>query len=152
MEPGFFDHVDDVVRSLIPGELGPVFTRCHRRGIKLWLDDPNPPRLHYEAQLVSRNHVDGTDGVALEIGFHAEEREQAANEAALHRLLLVEKDWRDVLGAEAQAGEFLGSTRWRRISDVWLDPDLEDPDAPLEVGARLVDYVHALHRHLSTSR
>ena len=33
---------------------------------------------------------------------------------------------------------------WRRISEVWEPPDPDDPDAPIEIAARLADYVDAI--------
>ena len=42
------------------------------------------------------------------------------------------------------AGPFFGAEHWRRISDVWIDPDLGGDDAAFEVAGRLVDYVEAL--------
>ena len=34
--------------------------------------------------------------------------------------------------------------RWRRISEVWDAPDPDDPDATIEIAARLADYVIAI--------
>lgn len=152
MELGFFDQVDDVVRSLVDSDLGELRTRFHRRGIIVWFNTEKPTRSHFEAQMVGRHHVDGVTGLALEIGFHAEERDESSNQQILDDLSLVEGEWRPVLGSQAEAGQFLGSTTWRRISDVWIEPDLDDSDSPFEVGARLVDYLQALQPHLSGRR
>ena len=44
---------------------------------------------------------------------------------------------------------FLGrAEHWRRISEVWPDPDLSEPGLAFEIASRLVDYVTALEPHL----
>ncbi len=80
---------------------------------------------------------------ALEIGFHAEHRDEADNQAALDRLD-GRPTWRRALGKNAEAGEFLGMNSWRRISEVWEPPDPDDPEASIEIAARLADYVDAI--------
>ncbi len=144
MEREFFGQVEDVLRTLVSSELGDVRTRSHRSGVKVWFGTEKATRFHYEAQLLNRKHVDGGKGAALEIGFHAEERDMTKNEQVLARLMSGEKQWRPLLGQEAEAGEFFGAQNWRRLSDVWLDPELTEDDAAFEVGARLADYVNAL--------
>ncbi|WCO66990.1 hypothetical protein PO878_21085 [Iamia majanohamensis] len=144
MDDDLFAQVHDVVRALGGPSVDDVRARVRRYGIKLWTGAAQPPRLHYEAQVVGRRHVDGRDGVALEVGFHAEHRDEAENEAVLDRLLASEGRWRPRLGAEATAGAFLGAPHWRRVSDVWLEPDLGGDDVAFEVGSRLVDYLEAL--------
>lgn len=141
MDQGFFEHVLDAFEGFVGDDHGPVHAGAHRRGLKVWFDnrDAPPSREHYEAQLI---RLDGE--AALEIGFHAENRDPLANEAALERLLAVESDWRDRLGEDATAGPFLGRGDWRRISEVWPPPDPEDPEAAMEVAGRLADYVDAL--------
>jgi len=60
-------------------------------------------------------------------------------------LLAHEHGWRRALGDEAQVGAFLGrQDAWRRVSEIWPDPDLGASDLGLEIAARLVDYVTAL--------
>ena len=110
---------------------------AHQRGIKVWYDDAT--REHYEAQLVRLD-----DHVVLEVGFHAEHPKVDENEAVLTRLLGDEPVWRRELGDEPEAGTFLGSDRWRRISETWEAPDPDDVDAAIEVAARLADYVTVL--------
>ena len=141
MTQGFFEHVLDAFEGFVADEHGPIRAGAHRRGLKVWFGsgDGSTPREHYEAQLIQ---VDGE--AALEIGFHAENRDPAANEFALERLRAAESDWRDQLGEEAVAGPFLGMAEWRRISEVWPPPDPEDPEAAMEVAGRLADYVDAL--------
>ncbi len=147
MDIPLFDQVDDLLRALAPQELGEVRSRVHRRGVKVWFDTDKPPRDHYEAQLLGRSHVDGIDGVALEIGFHVEHSDAGPNQAALDQLLENEDSWRPHLGPVAQSGAFFGAPNWRRISETWIEPDLDDPDLAFEVASRLVDYIGALEPH-----
>ena len=116
---------------------GTMHSAAHPRGIKVWYDDAT--KEHYEAQLV---RVDGT--VALEVGFHVEYPKVETNEAVLARLLASEKVWRRELGGEPTAGVFIGADRWRRISEIWEEPDTDDGDAAFEIAARLADYLTAL--------
>lgn len=144
MDLPLFDQVADVVRSLTPEELGALKMSTHRRGIKVWFNTEKAPREHYEAQLLARRHVDGGDGMALEIGFHAENRETDRNTAAIDGILTSEKTWRKILGRDAEVGPFYGADNWRRVSEAWLEPDLEDPELSFEVASRLVDYLEAI--------
>ncbi|HZN13793.1 MAG TPA: hypothetical protein VFB78_05990 [Acidimicrobiales bacterium] len=144
MEILLFDEVADLVRGLVPAELGEFRERHHRYGIKVWFGPARPPREHYEAQVVGAKHVPGAKVLALEVGFHAEHPNVDDNEAAVTRLLAAEKRWRRVLGKEAEVGEFLGADVWRRVSETWVDPDLGEPDLAFEIAARLTDYVSAL--------
>lgn len=144
MDREFFEQVEDAVHSLMDGAFPDARTRSHRSGVKLWLGEEKPGRLHYEAQLLKREFVDGATGVALEVGFHAEQRDEAQNQAVVERLILSEAQWRPVLGAEATCGVFYGAQAWRRLSDVWLDADFDDEDAVFEVASRLFDYVSSL--------
>ena len=129
---------------MTPPDLGVFRSRSHRRGIKVWFDTEKPGREHFEAQLLARRHVDGSEGMALEVGFHAEHRDEAANEAVIARLEGRATSWRKSLGDEAEIGVFFGADGWRRVSEVWLEPDLDDPDLAFEVAARLVDYVSVI--------
>jgi len=111
----------------------------------VWFGDANPPREHYEAQVVAADAVKGARVLGLEVGFHAEHTELVRNEAVLARLLGAERRWRSVVGDEAVAGPFLGrADLWRRVSETWPDPDLDDPGLAFELGARLTDYITAL--------
>ena len=141
MEQGFFEHVLDAVASMIGDDHGTVRGSSHRRGVKVWFGptDGRAAKEHYEAQLI---RVDA--GVALEIGFHAEHRDPSDNQATLANLLAHESSWRPELGSEAEAGTFLGMDGWTRISEVWEPPDPDDPEAPMEIAARLADYVDAI--------
>lgn len=144
MELSLFDQVADVVRSLTPAELGELRCQARRRGVKVWFDTTKAPREHYEAQLLSRRHVDGRHGMALEIGFHAEHHDTDRNAEALAAITRAESTWREILGDEAEAGTFFGAENWRRVSEAWLDPDLDDPELPIEIASRLVDYLEAI--------
>ena len=62
----------------------------------------------------------------------------------LGRLLGKERVWRRELGDEPEAGAFIGVDRWRRISEVWDEPDPDDVDVAIEIAARLADYVSVL--------
>jgi len=151
MEQGFFDHVRDAVESLLGDEHGGLHASSHRRGVRVWFsteptrtEPPAPkehavPREHYEAQLIRHGGE-----VALEIGFHAEHRDPQANTSTLDHLLGMESTWRAELGDEAEAGPFLGMDEWTRISEVWPAPDPDDPEAPMEIAARLADYIDAI--------
>ena len=137
VERSFFHQVQDAFEGFAADVSGELHTFAHRRGIKIWYDDAS--REHYEAQLI---RVDGEP--MLEVGFHAEHPKVAENEAVLARLLAAERRWRAELGEEPETGEFLGSDRWRRISETWEPPDPDDVDASIEVAARLADYVTTL--------
>ena len=145
MELSLFEEVAEVARGLVPRKLGVLRARCTKWSAKVWFDTDVPTKLHYEAQVVGPRWVVGAKVLALEIGFHAEHPKEAANEAALERLLARERTWRKALGAEAEAGVFLGRAgNWRRVSETWPDPDLGEPGLAIEVGTRLTDYVCAL--------
>ncbi len=144
VELPLFEEVADLVTTMVPAELGQVRTRSHRRGIKLWFDTEKPGREHYEAQLLSRRHIDQSDGTAVEVGFHSEDRDETRNEEVAAMLARVEPQWRRELGPEAELGPFLGAANWRRLSECWIEPDLDDPELAFELAARLVDYVSVL--------
>lgn len=150
MEPGLFSEVAEVARSLAHDDLGPMHSRSHKYGTKVWFGNAEPPRVHFEAQLMGRKHVDGEKGFAVEVGFHAEERSEELNETVLGYLVKNEKKWRKPLGPEAEAGEFFNASKWRRISEVWIDEDLSAEGVDFEIGARLADYVNAIQPVLST--
>ena len=138
MERSFFDHVRDVFEGIVTDLDGGLHTTAHRRGLKVWYGDA--VREHYEAQLIRHEGA-----IALEVGFHAEYPEAEANVAVMTQLLAAEATWRAALGEEPVAGAFIGSDRWRRISEVWEEaPEPDDVDATIEVAARLADYVLAI--------
>ena len=144
MELELFDEVAEALRAIAPPP-GELRVRPRRWGIKVWYGPPEPPREHYEAQVVGARDAPGADVLAIEIGFHAEHRDEVRNEAALGALAAAEARWRRALGPGAVAGPFLGDRDdWRRLSETWLDPDLADPDLGIEIASRLADYLGAL--------
>ena len=145
MELALFDEVGEVLRGLVPAELGEIRERSHRYGIKVWFGEAKPGREHYEAQVIGAQHVEDASVLALEIGFHAEHPNPDDNEQVLARLIAESRRWRRTLGAQAVAGPFLGRPDdWRRLSETWPDPDMSDPDLPLELATRLTDYITVL--------
>ena len=160
MKLGFFERVGDVVRSSVEDNAG-IQTRAHRGGVKVWFGDETAGREHYEAQLVSNRHLDGGDGYVLEIGFHAEHRDAASNQRALDRILAARSTWKEIIGEcldapdeivhdIAIADHFLGNSTWRRISETWAQPDLDDEELGFETGARLADYITAFQPVLAS--
>jgi hypothetical protein len=139
-----FEEVAEAVRGLAPDDLGTFHHRTHRYGTKIWFGDPDPPREHYEAQVIGATHVPEADALAVEVGFHAEHRDPAVNETVIAGLRATEAEWRGVLGPDAEVGPFLGRDGWARVSETWPDPDLEDPELGMDLAARLVDYLAAL--------
>jgi hypothetical protein len=142
-----FDEVAETLRALLPPDFDDVQMRSRRWGIKVWFGGRDPGREHYEAQVLGRREVPEATVLAIEVGFHAEHRNPADNEAALAVLTATaaEKRWRKVLGAEPVAGGFLGrADDWRRVSETMIDPDLGDPELGMELAARLTDYITTL--------
>src|SRR5439155_26792034 len=119
--------------------------RPRRYGIKVWFGPAEPPREHYEAQVIGAEHVEDATVLALEVGFHTEHPQAAANDAVIAHLLDHERRWRRAIGKDAVVGPFLGRPDvWRRVSETWPDPDLGGEDLAIEVAVRLADYVSAL--------
>ncbi len=145
MDLQLFDEVGEVLRSLVPPELGSLRTKHHRYGIKVWFGPVAPTREHYEAQVIGAKHVADASVLAIEVGYHAEHRDPAENERALGVLTGQEKRWRKALGDGPVAGEFIDDRNgWQRVSETWADPDLGDPDLPFELATRLTDYITVL--------
>jgi hypothetical protein len=145
MEESLFDDVGDILVGVSPVALGTCRFRAHRYGIKVWFGPQKPIREHYEAQVIGAHEVEGASALALEVGFHTEHPKEAENESVIAHLLAHERSWRRALGAEAEIGAFLGrQDAWRRVSEIWLDPDLGETELALEVALRLVDYVSAI--------
>ena len=144
-----FEQAGEVARMLLAGEVGPVQFRAHRRGVKLWVGTGDCPPEHYEAQLLSRRHVDGGSGAVIEVGFHSERKQDPENDVVLETLMASEAQWRDAIGDEADGGRFYGNDSWTRVSELWEHPDLEqlfaeDEELGFELGSRVADYVLAL--------
>ena len=137
-----FEEVCEALRGLVSPELGEFHHRTHRYGTKGWFGPATPPKEHYEAQVVGTREVPEAEYLAVEIGFHSEHPKEPDNEAVLQAL---GSTWRKALGKEAVAGEFLGrADHWRRISETWIDPDLDDPELGTELAMRLLDYIEAI--------
>jgi hypothetical protein len=145
VEPSVFEEVGEAVRGLAPPELGEYRHRAHRYGVKVWFGPVMPPREHYEAQVVGREADERATVLAIEVGFHSEHPKAAENDAVIAHLLANEKRWRRALGKEAEVGAFLGrADRWRRVSETWPDPNLDDGELIIELATRLTDYITAL--------
>jgi hypothetical protein len=153
MDSQLFEEVGDALRGMLPSDLGELRMRVRRYGIKVWFGPSEPPREHYEAQVIGAQGVKGAKTLALEIGFHAEHSKVADNNKVLALLEAEEPRWRPVVGNAAVAGPFLGRAKsWRRVSETWPDPDLSDPELAIEVAARLADYVTALEPSRAATR
>jgi hypothetical protein len=141
-----FEDVADALRGLVPRRLGELHCVHHGYGIKVWFGTAaKAPREHYEAQVIRREHAPTATVLALEVGFHSEHPKEADNEVVISALLRSERSWREDLGEEPRVGAFLGrAEHWRRVSEVWPDADMSDPELVFELAARLTDYVTAL--------
>lgn len=137
MDQAFFETVRDAFEGFVASVPGRRNTSVHGRGIKVWFEEVT--REHYEAQLI---RVDGA--LLLEIGFHAEYPKAPLNDDVLRRLVAAERTWRQALGDDAVAGDFIGRAGWRRISEVWPTPESDELDEAIEIAARLADYVRAI--------
>ncbi len=156
MDLHLFDHTGELVRAMGPIRGEDLKYRAHRRGLKVWFGSAKPNRLHYEAQLIPESFVSshdlGPDEVALEVGFHAEQGNDQQNQAILDQLHQSEPTWRPALGTEAEAGPFLGNSHWTRLSEIWVESDLEDPELAFELASRLVDYIETVEPILSQAK
>ncbi|GAA3940275.1 hypothetical protein GCM10023085_22170 [Actinomadura viridis] len=150
LDTGLFEQVGEVVRGAAPRGPGEPRLLVRRTGVKVWYGSPDTAREHYEAQVIDAAIAPGARAYAVEIGFHAEYPKESDNDAALGRLRAREDRWRPALGEDAVAGPFLGRDSWRRVSETWLDPDLDDPDLAFDIGVRLVDYLRILEPHRAT--
>ena len=140
-----FEEVCEALRGLVPPELGTLRHKTHRYGTKIWFGPETPPKEHYEAQVVGARDVPEAEVLAIEVGFHSEYPKPAENDEVLAALLAVEGEWRPDLGDEAVADVFIGrAEHWRRISETWPDPNLDDPELGTELAMRLLDYIEAL--------
>ncbi len=145
MDDTLFDQVAEATRSLVPPELGRLRLRARRWAVKAWFGPVEPIKEHYEAQLLGAQHIPGAKALGIEIGFHAEHKLPADNDECLARLEAGGRKWRKELGPEAEIGGFIGRPdQWRRVSEVWVDPDLSDEGLAWEIGARLTDYIVCL--------
>ena len=159
-DPSLFEDAAAVLPSMIPESLGVLRVEARRWGLKAWFGGAvggRAPSVHYEAQVIGARDVPAGVVVkrhAMEVGWHAEQSKAEDNEALLALFAASERTWRKVVGAEAECGLFLGrrSRPWRRVSETWPDPDLDDPALGFEVAARLTDYVTGLEPVLRKRR
>jgi hypothetical protein len=149
-----FEDVSDALRGLSPADLGELHCTHHRYGIKVWLGPATKaPREHYEAQVVGPPNVPEAATLAIEVGFHSEHPQEADNEAVIAALVGSERSWRKQLGEEVRVGTFLGrAEHWRRVSEVWPDPDMSDPELVFELAVRLTEYITALEPYRTARR
>lgn len=121
--------------EIVPGMVDGAQLKGSGWSVKVWFDEP---REHYEVQWLN--------GRDVEVGFHAEHRDEARNEAVLAAFAAAERDWRSMLGDEPVAGAFVGGRpeHWRRLSEVWETPDLSSVDLAMEAADRLATYTEAL--------
>jgi hypothetical protein len=149
-----FEDVSDELRALSPVDLGKLRCTHHGYGIKVCFGPAaKAPREHYETQVIGPQYVPEAAALAIEIGFHSEHPQEADNEAVIAALLGSERSWRKQLGELALVGTLLGlADHWRRISEVWLAPDMSDPELVFEVAPRLTDYLRALEPHREVRR
>ena len=82
--------------------------------------------------------------LGLELGFHAEHPTEADNDAAIAPLVAAGAALRRALSNDLVIGPFLGRASWRRASEVWVDPDLSDPELCFELADALAAYVAAI--------
>ncbi|HRW39301.1 MAG: hypothetical protein KDB04_10235 [Acidimicrobiales bacterium] len=144
VEHGLFHQVADAVAGMVDPGLGRLRATPRRWGLKAWFDDDECPREHYEAQVLGVRHVPEATVLAIEVGFHAEHPSEADNDDALAPLLAAAPALRRELGDDLVIGPFLGRASWRRASEVWIDPDLSDPELCFELADRLGAYLMAV--------
>ena len=106
-----FEVAADILRGMLEAEhahLGELRTKAHRYGLKAWVGGPaaNAPKEHYEAQVVGPAHVPDAKVLAIEVGLHLEDKDEAKNDATLDRLLAREKAWRKELGGPDEVHAF----------------------------------------------
>lgn len=143
-----FEQTGELVRAMAPDDEAEPKYRAHRRGVKVWFGTEKPTRFHYEAQLIPSRlapSIDvGPDDFTVEVGFHAEHGDERRNRAVLDQLRGNESAWRKPLGPKAELGAFLGNDSWGRLSEIWVETDLQDPELAFELASRLVDYIDAV--------
>jgi hypothetical protein len=136
MSRAFYEDISDALASFLPPALRRYGLTISGRNLKVWFGED--AHEHYEVQALARNK--------LEIGFHAEYPTEAKNEAVIAALDAREKTWRRALGAEPEAGPFLGRKDWRRLSEVWDGAGLYSEEASVEAAERLARYITTLEK------
>lgn len=149
MGRAFFEDVADALVGFLPPARRGFASRVGSANLKVWFGQD--PHEHYEVQIVSAaaQRAGGLRATrpALEIGFHAEHPDPAANDALLERLRARERTLRRSLGAALEIGPFVGRQRgWGRASELWEDEHLDEPEAAIEAAERLARYIAAIER------
>lgn len=145
----FFQDAEDALVGFLPPELRHFGSYHTSSTLKVWYGDGEARREHFEVQSVSASGLRAAerpeDPPVLEIGFHAEHRDAARNDAVLEFLVSRSDDWRPVLGDEPEVGTFIGrQSSWRRVSELWTETAVLQPEAAIEAAERLADYIRAL--------
>lgn len=140
MSREFFTLVADALPGFVPPSLREYESRVTAGNVKVWFEPEHHE--HYEVQVISRAAARAaklsTRATILEIGFHAEHRDEDANEDVVARVRHAK------LGRNAVAGAFVGRpSPWRRVSEIWLDAALDD-GAAVEAAERLARYIKAI--------
>lgn len=145
----FFRQAEDALIGFLPPELRDFGSYTTARTLKIWYGDGDARREHFEIQSISRSGLRAAERPeeppVLEVGFHTEHKDAARNDAVLDALAAEEGSWRAELGDAPEAGDFLGrQTSWRRLSELWTGPSVEEPEAAIEAAERLADYIRVL--------
>jgi hypothetical protein len=149
MSRTFFASLTDALWGFLPKELQGFQAQTGPHNLKVWYRSAHE---HYEVQRISKAVLKASGepagAPALEIGFHAEHPKPPDNDAVLDHLTAKERTWRRSLGKEPEAGAFLGrrdiADRWRRVSELWTDIDLDEDGAAIEAAERLGSYIRAI--------
>jgi hypothetical protein len=140
MPPSFFEQVEDALVGFLPKNLRTFSSQRTGSNLKVWYGDDS--REHYEVQVLTR----GRHAAELEVGFHAEHRALARNDAVVSWFESCASEWRRSLGKTVTTGPFLGGQwpAWRRISELWTGPNLIGPESAVEAAHRLSLYIRVL--------
>ena len=140
MAQSFFEQVEDALVGFLPRDLRSFYSQRTGRNLKVWYGDDT--REHYEVQVIAR----GRRAPELEVGFHAEHRAVARNDAVLSWFEACASEWRRALGKTVRTGPFVGGQwpAWRRISELWTGPNLIGPESAVEAAHRLSLYIRVL--------
>jgi hypothetical protein len=144
----FFTDVAEALPGFLPRPLRSPTIRAGAGGLKVWYGSWHE---HFECQRISRAvlRAAGVDATtALEVGFHAEHPRVEDNEVVVALIGAEEKAWRRALGREPELGPFVGRReqrdRWRRLTELWTDGDLDGEAAAFEAAERLGGYIRAI--------
>jgi hypothetical protein len=140
MAQSFFEQVEDALVGFLPRTLRTFSSQRTGRNLKVWYGGDT--KEHYEVQVIAP----GRRGPELEVGFHAEHRAQARNDAVLSWFKACASEWRRTLGKTVRCGPFVGGQwpAWRRISELWTGANLMSPESAVEAAHRLSLYIRVL--------